>query len=682
MPKKKYFIQIAFVILILFVISTIYLSVKKTSNPSLIQLEKKHLQGQEGGRTLLKFLLSNKSKETWISKGKNPVFLSYHLLNSQKEIISFNNRRFPLSGKIMPGERREMEIFIRNPLEPGTYLLQFDLVKEGLFWYKEKGFYPPTLRLKVNPAQFPEDEKTLDINYASFSKIQSENRKINMFFRLIRLCLNNNEISFPGKTGKIYGFSAGMDYPQIWLRDSVTIIPASSFFYEAPYINSWLEEHLLFQQPDGALQDWFDSKGDFDKNTTETDQESSAVQAAYKIYLLLGRQWLQKKIGGESIINRLEKALSWVLKNRLHHDYNLLIGAHTADWGDIDLTGFDHKAVYIDDGTHWTADIYDQSMFYQACLNLSEMFSSVEELEKADFWRKKAQNIKQSTIKHLWQEDKGFFRIHIHLDDLTHDFPEDDMLAVGGNTMAILSGLADAKQTKTIIAEILKRQEELKISTISGTLLPPYPAGTFRHPLIDSPYEYQNGGQWDWFGGRLILAMFRNGFSTEARKKLEEIINKNLKNKTFFEWDDKMGTGRGSEDFCGSAGAMARALIEGYLGINLNKSSLILTPRLAEESVKVNLYIPASDRFVAYDYIFDPEENSITFSFNSNIQGEGEVKLLLPECWQKDTECLQVNLDGKSIPYKIITITQDTYLAVFTDFQKKTLKISPLFTPH
>jgi len=65
--------------------------------------------------------------------------------------------------------------------------------------------------------------------------------------------------------------------------------------------------------------------------------------------------------------------------------------------------------------------------------------------------------------------------------------------------MVILSGLADENKTRRIIKVALERQKIFNVSTISGTLLPYYPKGFFKHPMIDDFYEYQNGGQWDWF---------------------------------------------------------------------------------------------------------------------------------------------------------------------------------------
>ena len=117
---------------------------------------------------------------------------------------------------------------------------------------------------------------------------------------------------------------------------------------------------------------------------------------------------------------------------------------------------------------------------------------------------------------------------------------------------------------------------------------------------MDEPYEYQNGGQWDWFGGRLILAMFENGFSREARDKLLEIVRKNLRNDGLFEWDTREGPGRGSDYYAGSAGSLARALFEGYFGVQaVGENGLCLEPRLGADTAPVRSDLPAAGLFAA-----------------------------------------------------------------------------------
>jgi len=52
------------------------------------------------------------------------------------------------------------------------------------------------------------------------------------------------------------------------------------------------------------------------------------------------------------------------------------------------------------------------------------------------FWEEKARSIKDNTNKWLWQEEKGFYKVHEHLDSLRHDFDEKNMFVMGGNTAA------------------------------------------------------------------------------------------------------------------------------------------------------------------------------------------------------------------------------------------------------
>jgi len=493
---------------------------------SIIKSEQRSLTAQVGDRVPFRLQIKNRGKKAWSSEEEYPCFLSYHLyLRENYRTVRFDNRRFPLPDVIEPGQTFDMPITLRAPIEADRYIIMFDMVREGQSWFRDFGSRTAVIRFDVTEKEWPEDN----------TKIHSSQQEIDKILKLIRLTLHQNEVRFSGRTGKITGFAAGVDYPQIWLRDANTILPASRYFYDRSFLASWLEEHLVFQKESGSLEDWIDSRGESDKNTTETDQESSAVQAAFQIFDLLGPQWLEKPIDGIRIIDRLDTALEFVCDSRWNKEFGLVTGAHTADWGDVDLVDGDQKAIYVDDRTHWTADIYDQSMFFKACVNLAEMMDALGEKKRGLFWREKARMVKTNTDKWLWQEGKGFYKVHMHLDDLHHDFDEEDMFAMGGNTAAINSGLADAEKSRRIIQEALKRQGTYDVSTISGTLLPPYPKSFFKHPLLDDPYEYQNGAQWDWFGAQLIYAMFQHGFSQTDKEKWLEIIQKNVDNRGFFE---------------------------------------------------------------------------------------------------------------------------------------------------
>jgi hypothetical protein len=638
---------------------------------SWIEPEQRFLTAQVGDRVPFRLRIKNRGKKAWRSVGEYPCFLSYHLyLRENYRTVRFDNRRFPLPGVVEPGDTVDMEIILRAPIEATRYIIMFDMVREGLSWFRDYGSRTAVIRFDVTEKEWPE-EKT---------KIHSSQEELNILLKMIRLTLHQNEVTFSGKTGKISGFAAGVDYPQIWLRDANTILPASRYFYDLSFLASWLEEHLAFQKENGSLEDWIDSRGNSDKNTVETDQETSAVQAAFQIFTLLGPRWLEKPVDGTRIIDRLDSALEYVCDSRWNEEFGLVTGAHTADWGDVDLVDSDQEAIYVDDRTHWTADIYDQSMFYEACLNLVEMWDALDEENRMVSWEEKARSIKGSTNKWLWQEDKGFYKVHVHLDSLRHDFDEEDMFAMGGNTVAVNSGLADAEKCRRIIQEALKRQVTYEISTISGTLLPPYPKNFFKHPLLDDPFEYQNGAQWDWFGARLVYAMFQQGFSQTAQEKWLEIIKKNVDNRGFFEWDNKEGIGLGSDFYAGAAGSMGKALFEGYFGIRPKWDDLSIEPRLGKESGQVYICQPANGLFVEYDYRFDETADKITLSFNSNFPGEGTVRILNPWFSPGDREDnnnqLEVLLDGIKVGFKREVRNQDEFLLVLSDFQQHIIEIT------
>ncbi|MCX6576468.1 MAG: hypothetical protein NTV82_08775 [Candidatus Aminicenantes bacterium] len=526
----------------------------------------------------------------------------------------------------------------------------------------------------------PVDKNIKDLEYGKFTDFRSTIPEYKELFNLIRATLSHNQVTFQGKTGPISGFAAGSAYPQIWLRDANTIIPASRYFYEIPYLRSWLIEHLAVQKDDGSLEDWLDSRGKTDKNTTETDQETSAVQAGGQISRVLGEAWLEEKINGAAVLSRLEKAMLYVLDHRFDRQRGLVTGAHTADWGDVDMEHPDQNAIYADSRTHRTCDIYDQSMFYGAARSLAGMFDGRGMKDKSRSWEEKAGSIQRNTDRWLWQEDKGFYRVHIHLDSLRHDFDEDGMFAMGGNAEAILSGLASEEKCRRIIESALARQKAFSISTIGGTLLPPYPKKFFKHPMMDDSFEYQNGGQWDWFAGRIVYAMFEKGFSRQAREKLLEIAKKDVANRGLYEWDSPDGTGRGSAFYSGSAGSLAKALFEGYFGLKISKESLELEPKLGPDSAVVHVYIPASDLFAAYAYQYDGQTGNIVLRYNSNFSGRGKIKVLMPDpgpgrISDNKNDRLSVRRDGARIPFVQSESGEDRFITIETDFQNHILEI-------
>lgn len=622
------------------------------------------LASREGERIAIKFKLKNIGRKTWPAQGENACQLSYHILDEAKNNIRFDNARYPLPRDIRPHDEVAITANVNSPYSPGNFFLEFDLLREGIAWFKDPDSEPALIHWTVDRLEWPEDETT---------RFSSQTNNINTAYKMIRLTLENRQVEFTGGCGNIVGFSPGVDYPQIWIRDAGSILPASRFFYPLEWLNSWLEEFLCRQQDDGSIEDWIDSNGKTDKNTAASDQETYAVQTAYQVFTLTGPDWLQHMIKQKKIIDRLEAALEYLLRKRSDSKTGLIIRAHTADWGDVNMLEKGQDAVYSNNNTIWTAGIYDQAMFYQAAVELAEMLIALELENRAAYWTDKAATIKSATDKYLWQEDKGFYRIHIHITSYKHDFAEEDMFALGGNTQAVLSGLADSDKCTRIFACALARQEKYAVSTISGTLLPPYPSNTYQHALLDTPYEYQNGGQWDWFGNKLIYALFARGFSSDAAAKLSEVLEKNAENLGLYEWENREGIARGSADFCATAGSLGLALFSGLFGIIIEPDTLSLEPKLGTESASLHVYQPINRLSIDYDYRYDRQLNRIEFTYESSFPGSGMIKILLPEKLietAKPAKSFRLILDGQVQSHQLETRGNDLYLTFSSDFRR------------
>lgn len=75
-----------------------------------------------------------------------------------------------------------------------------------------------------------------------------------------------------------------------------------------------------------------------------------------------------------------------------------------------------------------------------------------------------------------------------------------------------------------------------------------------------NPYIYQNGGDWTWFGGRMIQQLIAHGLVKEAYEEVRPMIDRVIKNNDFYEWYGKGNVPSGSPHFKGSAGVLAKSM--------------------------------------------------------------------------------------------------------------------------
>ncbi len=371
------------------------------------------------------------------------------------------------------------------------------------------------------------------------------------------------------------GFNAGDGYREVWIRDYNTFIELAAEVFPAEELKENLLVFFRMQGSDGNIIDGFtpaeligEDKTDFiyceletryagHKNTVETDQESSLVQAVSKYIKITGdKSILDEIIGGKPVSERLADAMDYLLEFRFNDEYGLITGATTADWGDVQP---EHGwGVDLDDNTHPAIDIYDNAMFIIALDNLMEMIPAYR-----DKYGTVRSNLVENTRKHLWDPVSRKFIPHIYLDrgsPFPPDFDENQIYYFGGTAVAIEAGLLTPDEVLASLVEMKRRVELAGAASIGLTLYPPYPEGFFENKIMNPEYSYQNGGDWTWFGGRMIQQLISYGFIKEAYEEVLPMVRRVRDNDGFYEWYSRNNEPRGSGTFRGEAGVLYKAI--------------------------------------------------------------------------------------------------------------------------
>ncbi|SDC02892.1 GH36-type glycosyl hydrolase domain-containing protein [Pedobacter soli] len=373
------------------------------------------------------------------------------------------------------------------------------------------------------------------------------------------------------------GFTAGDGYGEVWIRDLNTFIELSCKVNDKSQIRKHLITFFQFQQADGAILDGYipskqaGSEGTFyksdlvpgylgHKNTVETDQETSLIQAIAKYINITGdKSILTEQVAGLPVKKQMERAMDFLMKERFNEKYGLIWGATTADWGDVQPE--QGWGVVIDENTHRAIDIYDNAMFLIAIND----FIQVGELNPAQVtkWKGIYKSVRENINKYLWDDKAQKYIPHIYLNGspFPASFDESKVYYHGGTAVAIEAGLLTKKQVKEAYERMQQNVKDANAATIGLTLYPVYPAGSFQNKVM-GPYSYQNGGDWTWFGGRMVTQLIRYNLLAEAKEALDPMLARVISNNGFYEWYTPDNKPKGSSSFRGEAGVLWTAIKE------------------------------------------------------------------------------------------------------------------------
>ncbi|HEY1790648.1 MAG TPA: hypothetical protein VGJ73_21040, partial [Verrucomicrobiae bacterium] len=251
------------------------------------------------------------------------------------------------------------------------------------------------------------------------------------------------------------GLNAGSGYDQVWIRDANTFIEVALEVNPPQRFREALLNFFKFQGDAGDIVDGY-RRGDPKqahgarvsplapgfiafKNSVETDQESSLVQAIGKYVAATNdKTILDEVITGVSVRDRLGRALNYVLTERFDRNHGLVWGGTRADWGDVQPE--DSPGVVLNARSHRALTIYDSAMLLIALNDYLQLIG--EDSSAVRHWTRVRDQLKHNARQHLWDTSNRKFIPHLYLDGspFPKDFNEQAIYYHGGTAVAIEAG--------------------------------------------------------------------------------------------------------------------------------------------------------------------------------------------------------------------------------------------------
>jgi len=307
----------------------------------------------------------------------------------------------------------------------------------------------------------------------------------------------------------LYASGGKRGYTQVWSRDSNFSMIGASFHtneFEAVFRQS-LMTLAAKQSKNGQIPNAVDFIGSIDKPATYATIDSS-------LWFILGHYFYKKKFGKKlwkQHKRNIENAITWVRFQDAGEDL-MPEQLPTSDWQDC----FPHKYGHA---------ISTQALYYASLRALQE---------------KKLKKYVENVYSHLWDGSLGYF-LPWHWKDHGKEFQEKETwFDTLGNLLAIVFGLANKNQAKSIIDFInyngIARPYPIRV------IFPVIKIGSkewkdyFEASEAREPHRYLNGGIWPFAGGLYVAALVELKQFDKAKVELEMLARAN-KLGVKSEWD-------------------------------------------------------------------------------------------------------------------------------------------------
>ncbi|MDR3541814.1 MAG: hypothetical protein P4L69_12725 [Desulfosporosinus sp.] len=101
-------------------------------------VDRKTLDCKPGQTLSIYVTVKNTGNFIWPNAGSNPVHMSYHILDANKMSVINDGLRGILPKDLYPGQKVTMPLQMKAPEQQGRYIVQVDMVQEGVAWFVEK----------------------------------------------------------------------------------------------------------------------------------------------------------------------------------------------------------------------------------------------------------------------------------------------------------------------------------------------------------------------------------------------------------------------------------------------------------------------------------------------------------------------------------------------------------------
>ena len=107
---------------------------------------------QPAAKTTLSVQIENRSAVAWAQDRFGSIRLGNHWCSRDGEMLVQDDGRAALPSTLEPGSRHTLTLAVRTPAQAGEYILELDLVHEGVTWFKDRGSDTASVSVSVGEA--------------------------------------------------------------------------------------------------------------------------------------------------------------------------------------------------------------------------------------------------------------------------------------------------------------------------------------------------------------------------------------------------------------------------------------------------------------------------------------------------------------------------------------------------